>query len=191
MAIAEVLAGHGVDDADGIAVEVLERLTASDIAADLSDQFDQAIMAASDAYTERPDLFDNPFGTRVAGEVAVTALIARVRGEFAGTEIEPGHAAAILGRVTYKGWSVRLVKLSPDSLGVSVIADVENVHDPARTFRTSRTVPIRGNHVEEAVLTAILELEGHEIREQLAGDGLSRLNPHWGANSVAPTNLRR
>jgi hypothetical protein len=72
---------------------------------------------------------------------------------------------------------LRTGHLPDGTVAVRVVAALEDHLHPGRTFRTSRAAPLRitkpgqspGEVVVEAALRAVLSIEEHEMREQLAG----------------------
>jgi hypothetical protein len=86
--------------------------------------------------------------------------------------------------------------LGEGTAAVQVAADLEGHLHPGRTFRISRSAPLRvtgnqtpGEVVVEAALRAVLSIEEHEIREQLVVGGRRSqpLDPH---QFPTPTNTR-
>ena len=139
---------------------------------------------------ESPITYENPSESRVAAQVAATAIVERLQAvEFARTaRLAPPLVAKVLGGLRYKpGWSFEPAVLPDGTVTVRAIADLEDHLHPGRTFRTSRSAPLRvsGSQtpaavVVDAALRAVLSIEEHEIREQLVLDSKRSqpLDPH-------------
>ena len=146
---------------------------------------------------ESPITYENPADSRVAAQVAATAVVEHLKAvEFARpAALAPQLVAKVLARLRYKpGWTFEPAVLPDGTVAVRAVADLEDHVHPGRTFRTSRAAPLRvaegqtpGDVVVEAALRAVLSIEEHEIREQLVLDGKRTLpvDPHA---LPAPTN---
>lgn len=140
---------------------------------------------------ESPITYENPSESRVAAQVAATAVVEHLKAvEFARPAILPVELVAkVLSGLRYKpGWSFEPAILPDGTVAVRVVADLEDHLHPGRKFRTSRAAPLQVNRagqspgevVTDAALRAVLSSEGHEIREQLVLDGgrSQPLDPH-------------
>ena len=146
---------------------------------------------------ESPVRYENPSESRVAAQVAATAAVEHLRAvEFARpARLAPELVAKVLTGLRYKpGWTFEAAVLPDGTVAVKAIADLPDHIHPGRTFRTSRSAPLRvagqrtpGDVVMDAALRAVLSIEEHEIREQLLLDGKRSqpLDPHA---LPAPTN---
>ena len=144
-----------------------------------------------------PVTYEDPSDSRVAAQVAATAVVERLRAVHfarpAGLPVE--LVAKVLTGLRYKaGWSFEPAVLPDGTVAVRAVADLEDHLHPGRTFRTSRAAPLRvadgqtpGDVVVEAALRAVLSIEEHEKREQLVLDThrSQPLDPHALPN---PTN---
>ena len=146
---------------------------------------------------ESPITYENPSESRVAAQVAATAIVEHLRAvEFARTaRLAPQLVAKVLTGLRYKpGWSFEPAVLPDGTVAVRAIADLEDHLHPGRTFRTSRSAPLRvsgsqtpAEVVVDAALRAVLSIEEHEIREQLVLDG-RRSQPTDPHTLPAPSN---
>jgi hypothetical protein len=139
---------------------------------------------------ESPVTYENPSESRVAAQVAANAMVEHLKAvEFARpARLAPQLVAKVLTGLRYKpGWSFEPAVLPDGTVAVRAIADLEDHLHPGRTFRTSRSAPLRvsgsqtpGEVVVDAALRAVLSIEEHEIREQLVLDGKRSqpLDPH-------------
>jgi hypothetical protein len=146
---------------------------------------------------ESPITYEDPSESRVAAQVAATAIVEHLNAvEFARTaRLASQLVAKVLGGLRYKpGWSFEPAVLPDGTVAVRAIADLEDHLHPGRTFRTSRSAPLRvsgsqtpAEVVVDAALRAVLSIEEHEIREQLVLDGKRSqpLDPH---TLPTPTN---
>ena len=146
---------------------------------------------------ESPVRYEDPSQSRVAAQVAATAVVEHLTAvEFARpAALLLDQVAKVLGGLRYKpGWRFEPALLPDGTVAVKVIADLSDHVHPGRTFRTSRSAPLRvtadqspGEVVVDAALRAVLSIEEHEIREQLTLDGrrAQPLDPH---TLPAPTN---
>jgi hypothetical protein len=146
---------------------------------------------------QSPVRYENLSESRVAAQVAATAAVEHLRAvEFARpARLAPELVAKVLAGLRYKPrWTFEPAVLPDGTVAVKAIADLEDHVHPGRTFRTSRSAPLRvtgsqspGEVVVDAALRAVLSIEEHEIREQLILDGKrpQPLDPH---TLPAPTN---
>ena len=134
--------------------------------------------------------YEDPSQSRVAAQVAATAVVEHLKAvEFARPATLPvDQVATVLAGLRYKpGWTFEPAVLPDGTVAVRVVADLEDHVHPGRSFRTSRSAPLRvtgnqspGEVVADAALRAVLSIEEHEIRERLILDGrrAQPLDPH-------------
>lgn len=146
---------------------------------------------------ESPVRYENPSESRVAAQVAATAMVEHLKAvEFARPARLPVELVGkVLAGLRYKpGWRFEPAVLPDGTVAVRVVADLEDHVHPGRTFRTSRSAPLRvtggeppAEAVVDAALRAVLSIEEHEIREQLILDA-SRSQPLDPHTLPSPTN---
>jgi hypothetical protein len=206
--------GATMTNDDTPADEVVERLSLPDdlgsprLMVELAEAAHAALRAAQQGWVARmedgpgeadsPVTYEDPSGSRVSAQVAVTAVIEHLQAvEYARpAKLPPELVAKVLSGLRYKpGWTFEPAVMPDGTVAVRAIADLEDHLHPGRTFRTSRSAPLEltkagqppGEVVTDAALRAVLSIEEHEIREQLLLDGRRSqpLDPH---TLPAPTN---
>jgi hypothetical protein len=147
---------------------------------------------------ERPYRYENPADSRVAAQVAASAMVEHLRGQcFArAAAVPPELVGKVLFRVRYKpGWRFEPAVLPDGTAAVRVVADLEDQRHPGEPFWTSRVAPLAATGKEpltgvvlDAALRAVLAIEEHEARERLRlePDGCRPLDPH---ELPLPTNI--
>lgn len=176
---------------------LVERTEAAHAALRAAQQGWEAKLEDGPGEAESPTTYEDPSESRVAAQVAATAIVEHLNAvEFARpARLAPELVAKVLTGLRYKpGWSFEPAVLPDGTVAVRTIAALSDHLHPGRTFRTSRSAPLRvsgsqtpGEVVVDAALRAVLSIEEHEIREQLTLDGKRSqpLDPH---TLPAPTN---
>jgi hypothetical protein len=191
-AIAEVLANSDRDEDDEkTARAILERLAQPDVRNGIQEAIHAAEMSARAAHAERDDLYADPRDSRVAAEIATTAVV-HLLGESAaeGPDVDLETAQRIASAVTYRDWRFVAVPVTGRGIGIRVEATIADTHHPERTFTTTRFAEVTST-VEEACFRAALQVEHHEAQERFRVDGKAVFDSHAAGNTPAPTNLRQ
>lgn len=164
------------DECSGAAEAVLERLTAPDALAAVSEiVHDMLVGPVGLKRMAAVEGVEEPLNSREEAGLVTTALAQHLcrRSE----PLPPDEVlAAQVQALSYKDWRFSFVRRG-DERSVRVLATVENAYRPDSSFSTSRTVTIERT-VSEAALHAVLSIEEHEARERLFLHGKRVLSPH-------------
>ena len=172
------------------AEDVLSRLFEADVLNHVLVAVRAALRSADAAWSERPDLYDNPAQPDVGADVAIAA-VARALSPLTGDrQPPPQHLAAQVARLRYKEWSFRLVLLPGVGPAVEVQARLDNTFHAGAPFSTGRRAAIIDGDVVGAAYRAVLLVEAHEAAERLSLDDRVVLDPHAASAVPAPDNLR-
>jgi len=120
--------------------------------------------------------------------VATTATVEHLQESLAQrpANIPPDVVARVLDEVTYRdGWRFETTLLPHGGTGILVVAELEDLNQPGRVFRTSRVVALLASGstspvqvVLEGVLRGVMAIEEHEARERLRYRGDKPLDLH-------------
>lgn len=180
------------------ATAIVEHAAGSPFMAGLTEAIHAAFVSARAAHEVSDGSLEDPADSGIVAQIAATAALEYVTGErlfLRQTEVPAQKVAAIVSRLAYKDWSFSAVKLPDGTVGVRVVAPLEDRGGTGRLFRRSRVTTAAGGaaletRVAEAAFRGIMAIEEHEAREELRLGEKRPLNPHVQTPPL-PTNRRR
>ncbi|MCA1832854.1 MAG: hypothetical protein LC750_09040 [Actinobacteria bacterium] len=180
------------------ATAIVEHLAGPTFMAALTEAIGAAFASARQVHETGDGSVEDPADSGIVAQIATTTGLEYLTGEqlfVRRTEIPAEKIAAIVARLAYKDWSFSAVKLPDGTVGVRVVAPLQDRKGTGRLFRRSRVaIAASGATLEtavaEAAFQAIMAIEEHEAREELRLGERRPLNPHVQAVPLA-TNRRK
>lgn len=181
------------DDSTARASAALVRLTDPDVRNDFHEAIHAAVLSARAAYVARDDVYENPSNSRVAAEIATSAVMQRLMAAVAERKtplaVNIDEAQRIASTAEYRDWRFRAVPMADGGVGIEVEATNADTYHPDRTFTTTRVAEVTST-VEDACFRAALLVEYHEAQERFRVGGKRVFDSHSADNVPPPTNVR-